>query len=842
MVKSLKIEEKVWWAMNQWLVAWRNLMRRKLRSFLTMMSIVIGVASTFAVIAAVDSAEKAFPVYLKEAFGKADFNLNGTDAYFSEKVYRETSKLDGTVPVAVLKENTKLHLEQHGISSIQKRVTISGYSNLDTPVTDFKLIKGSLTSGGAVITDRTAKVWKVDVGDTISFDTEKGVKRIEVSAIVKYTKELMGPSTWTMAKYHPWSVAVPLNVVQDWYDLSGKIDNVQIKVKNQSSLGAVEQELDNFVKQYDGIYMQPVVIDFESQFKALDSFFLALYIAGFLGIALSAFIIFNSLYVSIKERKNEFAVLKTIGYTPSQIQTMVLSEVILLSFIGTVIGLLLGYGLGLGLKSLIFMIYSVYDESSMVLAKGVIVAVLAGLLVPIIAALHPIRQAGKISVIEVLKENRAAALKPKRWLGVIGVLLIISGFFIKHLLLVVPLMIGIALVFPYLFKLFNFLLKTLYRVVFGFTGEMATRNLNRNLGRTSMTSVILCLGIAMIVLMSSLNSALLQTYEKVIYSSYGGNLDIMFHHVEKEDLGRLKNINGVADATTYSWQAVVWDLQDQKRKLPVFGVGEEWIDRFPLFTAESRSNSELIKKLKANEIILDRISYDVWGGKIGETITLETLKGTQSFKVAAVVDTMKNSGYGAFMKEETFKESFGIKYERNALVIKDENTGPVQLRERIFDQFGERIEEMFGPEDWVTVISATYTGSFSIINGLVILSIIVSGIGITNTLLISIMERIREIGMMRAVGITRRQIIGMILLEGFGIGLAATVIGSLFGILLIYITSTFMEVNSLTFDFGISWTIILFTSLFGIVVSLISSFTPASKAAKTPLIEALRYE
>ncbi|MFJ5717979.1 FtsX-like permease family protein [Neobacillus sp. NPDC093127] len=828
--------------MNLWLVAWRNLMRRKLRSFLTIMSIVIGVGSTFAVIAAVDSAEKAFPVYLKSAFGKADFNLNGTEAYFSEDVYKKVEKLDQTESVAILKKNTKLNMKVDGISSIQKRVDLSGYSDLDTPVTEFKVIKGNLTSGGAVITDRTAKVWKKDVGDTISFNTDKGTQRIKITAIVKYTVELMGPSSWSMANYHPWSVAVPLTVVQDWYGLSGKIQNIQVKAVNGAGINQVEKELDQFVKQVDGIYMQPVVIDFDAQFKTLDSFFLALYIAGFLGIALSAFIIFNSLYVSIKERKNEFAVLKTIGYTSSQIQGMVMFEVILLSIIGTAVGLLIGYGLGLGLKSLIFLIYGIHDESSMVLAKGVIISLLAGLFVPVIASLHPIRQAGRVSVIEVLKENRAASFKSKKWLGIIGILLIATGFFIKSLLLVVPLMIGIALVFPYLYKLFDFLLRPIYKLLFGFTGEMATRNLNRNIGRTSMTSVILCLGIAMIVLMSSLNSALLQTYERIIYSSYGGNLDIMLHHIEKEDLEKLKNTEGVADATTYSLQAVVWDHQDKKRQLPVFGVGKEWIDRFPLFTTTGKAPGELIKNLNKDEIILDKISYGVWGGKIGETITLQTLGGTRLFKVAAVVDTMKNSGYGAFMQEENFKEHFGVKYERNALVLKSENASPLQLRENIFAQFGERIESMFGPEDWVTVIGATYTGSFSIINGLIILSIIVSGIGITNTLLISIMERIREIAMMRSVGVTSRQIIGMVLLEGFGIGLAATVIGTLFGILLIYITSTFMEVNSLTFDFGVSCLILLFTSLFGIVVSLVSSFTPASRAAKTKLSEALRYE
>ncbi|MBS4196235.1 FtsX-like permease family protein [Lederbergia citri] len=828
--------------MNHWLVAWRNLMRRKLRSFLMIVSIVIGVASTFAVVAAVDSAEKAFPIFLKNAFGKADFNINGTEAYFSEEVHQDIKKLESMSSIAVLKENTNIEIEGANKSPIQKRVVLSGYSDLDTPVTGFKVVEGSLNNGGAVITDRTARVWKVNVGDTISFKTDSGIQSIKVSAIVKYTVELMGPSSWSMANYHPWSVAVPLKVVQDWYRLPGKIDNIQVKVKDVSTLKTVESQLEQFVKNYDGIYMQPVVIDFESTFKTLDSFFLALYIAGFLGIVLSAFIIFHSFYVSMKERKNEFAVLKTVGYTPSDIRAMVLAEVILISILGTTIGLLLGYAFGLGLKSLIFLIYSVY-EGGMVLMKGLILSALAGLLVPILAALYPMRQAVNVSVIEVVKENRATAFKPSKWLAFIGILLIASGFFIKHLLLIVPLMIGIIFVFPYLFKLFEFFLKkVVYKPLFRFSGELAANNLNRNLGRTSMTSVILCLGITMIILMSSLNSALLQTYEKVIYSSYGGNLDIMFHHVEKEDLETLKNIEGVDGAITYSMQSVIWSLGDQKRKLPVYGVGEEWIDRFSLFTSPDMSNSERIKQLQSDEILLDKISYDVWGGTFGESILLDTLQGLKAYKVVGIVDSMKNSGYGAFMKEEAFKESFGLKYERNALVIKDEDTSPLELRKRIFDQFGERIEEMFGPEDWVAVIKATFTGSFTIINGLVVLAIIVSGIGITNTLLISVMERIREIGMMRAVGVSRRQIVGMILLEGLGIGLAATIIGSLFGILLIYITSTFLEVSSLTFDFGISWGIIFATTLFGLSVSLISSFAPASRAAKTKLSEALRYE
>lgn len=823
-----------------WSIAWRNLLRRKRRTILTLLSILIGVASTFAVIAAVDSTEKAFPIYLKQAFGKSDFNLYGTEAYFSEEVFEAARNIESATAIALLKENTKLHIDKEDVTSIQKRVVLSGYSHLDSPITNFKVVSGSLSSEGAVITDKAAGVMQLEVGQSMSFETDQGIKTIPVTAIVKYTAELMGPSNWSMAKYHHWSVAVPLTVLQDWFDLSGKVQSVLVKAASGTSLEQLEKQVDALTKRYEDIYMQPVTIDYNTNIK--DSFFLSLYIAGFLGIALSAFVIFNSLYVSVNERRKEFAAMKTIGYTPNQLQQMVLVEVVLFSIIGTAVGLIAGYGFALVLKEVVFMVFGIHDLVVMELWKGLLVATVAGMLVPVIASYVPIRQAGKVSVISVLQGSNVEKTKAKLWITMLGAVLVASAFFIEHLLLVVPLLMGVALLFPHLYRAVSFLLKPVYRYVLGFSGEVAMRNLDRNRARTAMTSLVLCLGISMIVLMSSLNWAMLQTYERVIFATYGGNLDIMFHHIEEDDLSTIRSLKGVTDAQTYALNSAIWIEDGQKRRLPIFGVSEEWIDRFPMFEAEGATQSEVIGQLGSDEIVLDRISYGVWGGNVGEEISLQTLNGEQSFKVVAVVDSMKNSGYSAFMNEHHFGTQFGLKYERNALVLKDAETSPLQLRERVFNAFGERAEEMWGPEDWVTVIGLQNTSSFSIINGLIVLSLIVSGIGITNTLLINIMERIRELGMMRAVGVTRRQVIRMIQWEGMAFGLAASIIGCMVGILLIFITSSFLQVNSLTFDFQISWVIVLACGLFGLVISLFASMSPARKAAKTPLGEALRYE
>ncbi|WP_276356921.1 FtsX-like permease family protein [Cohnella caldifontis] len=826
--------------MNAWQIAWRQLKRRKLRTWLTILSIVIGTASALAVISAVDSAKSAFPLYLKAAFGKADFTLNGTDTYFPQSVQPEVEKLAGLISIAGAKQNTKLHLDKEGVSAIQKRVDLTGYSRMDTPLTNFKVVKGSLTEGGAVITDRTARVWKVEPGDTIAFDTDKGTREIRVSAVVRYTVELMGPGSWMMAKFHPWSVAVPLPVLQDWFDLNGKIQSIQIKSDAGADLDQVGKQLDALAKRLGSVYVQPVVLDYSTQFKEINTFFLLLYLAGFLGIALSAFIIFHSMYVSMKERRKEFAAMKTIGYTPEQLRGFVLIEVALMSIIGTAAGLVIGLGLAQLLKTVIFMVFSVYDQPTLELSKGVAIAVLAGLLVPIAAALYPIRQASRVSVAEVLKEHAATNASRRVWPAAWGVLLIVAAFFIKHLLLIVPLMIGATLIFPYLFDLFVRLMRPMLRR--GFSGRLAAGNLSRNQGRTAMTSVILCLGIAMIVLMSSLNSALIQSFERVIHASYGGNLDVHLHHIEDTDLEKMKAIPGVADAETYPLHEAVWMKDGQKRKMLVYGVDPVRADKFPLFTVTGNTPSKLIGQLKPDEIVLDRIAFGAWGGEIGQTIELAALHGTKSFKVAAVVDTMKNNGFGAFLSKENFRETFGLKYEKNILVIKDDVTTPVQLRERIFNQYGERVMDMFGPEDWVSVVGSTYTGSFAVIDFLVVLSIVISGIGIANTLLMNIMERVRELGMMRAVGVTRRQVVRVVRMEALGIGLAATLIGLLLGVVLIYVTSTFVEIHSLTYNFGVPWIILLAIALFGLAVTWLASFMPASRAAKTDLSEALRYE
>ena len=154
--------------MKQWRVAWRNLMRRKWM-FLTFMSISDRGRLHIWCDCSCGYGRKIISHLFKGSLCKGRFQERRTEAYFSEDVYQRMSSSQDYTAVSMLKESMKVMSEEEGVSDIQKRVVVTGYSQLDTAATDFKVIDGDLKAGGAVITDRTAKVWGSEVGDTISF-------------------------------------------------------------------------------------------------------------------------------------------------------------------------------------------------------------------------------------------------------------------------------------------------------------------------------------------------------------------------------------------------------------------------------------------------------------------------------------------------------------------------------------------------------------------------------------------------------------------------------------------------------------------------------------------------
>lgn len=175
-----------------------------------------------------------------------------------------------------------------------------------------------------------------DIGDTVTF---KGLGEIKVTGIVGFTSWLASPNSWEEAEGRSFRVMMDLDTLQEWTGLTDQISYIRLQHEGgKDRLSQYQDELNR-----TPLYVQPVVID-DLRNNDVDGLYSVFYLVSILALFISGFIIFNMIYSSVIERKKEFSIMKSLGYTNFNVFKLVFMEVFLLSLIGTVIALPLGYG------------------------------------------------------------------------------------------------------------------------------------------------------------------------------------------------------------------------------------------------------------------------------------------------------------------------------------------------------------------------------------------------------------------------------------------------------------------------------------------------------------------
>jgi putative ABC transport system permease protein len=193
------------------------------------------------------------------------------------------------------------------------------------------------------------------------------------------------------------------------------------------------------------------------------------------------------------------------------------------------------------------------------------------------------------------------------------------------------------------------------------------------------------------------------------------------------------------------------------------------------------------------------------------------------------------------MSDASFSD-IGIRYARDGVILADPNADLRGIKERLIHTFSERLSYVQTMDEYLTHRLEAASSPLTLINLLLTLMMAVSGIGLLNTLIIQVLERTREIGVMRAVAYTRRQVVKMIVSEGLITGSTGTLAGIALGLYLSCTVLFSREVTGQTLPLTISWPVILGSAAFGLIVSLIASWIPAVKGGSIRLSEALRHE
>ena len=303
-----------------------------------------------------------------------------------------------------------------------------------------------------------------------------------------------------------------------------------------------------------------------------------------------------------------------------------------------------------------------------------------------------------------------------------------------------------------------------------------------------------------------------------------------------EDITKLLSYHGITDVERFTEATpITWETVDErKRQFSVISVS----DNGPVVFINPQEK-DLYKKLKQkSSVLLGSRAFDEWGGKIGQSLQMNTPTGKQYFEVVGVVTTSHHSGYVAFMDSTHLNEEFGWENSFDLLLTVD-NHAIDSIRDQLWSDFGGHLSKVQSAEDEVESTTSALTGMNELIVVMLFIIIGLASIGTANTLLINTYERKSEIGTMRALGFTKQQIRNMIFAEGFLIGLSGAIGGSVAGVVLLYITSKSKLMDGFI-SFQLPINNIILAMIAGVSLSLFAAWIASKTVSKIDIQSSLK--
>jgi putative ABC transport system permease protein len=847
-------------------VALKGLAARKLRALLTAFAVVIGVAMVAGTFMLTDTLQKSFSGLFTESTANTDAVVSG-----KEVVKNSTSGSGVTIPASLLTKVRALpevgaavgevNPQEANVADIygrdgKKAARESVGASVDAANARFsplRLKTGSWPRGpGDVVIDvgsATKKHYKV--GDSVVIGTLGKKHTYKVTGTVSFgSVDSLG-----LASIAAWDV----KTAQTLLHRQGRYDSLSIAAKASSSPAAVVRA----VKPLLGASLQ--VKDAKAQAdenadnlnEGLRTIKLFLLAFGFIALLVGAFVIFNTLSITVAQRTREYATLRTLGASRKQVMRSVKLEGLVIGFVASVIGLVVGIGIAKGLISLFGAMGVELPKASTVIATHTItISLLLGTGITLLASIIPARRATRVPPIAAVREGatlpktRLAGHSANAGIGVTVASLAAISFGIfgsgvsgaaVGLLVgggVLGLFAGIALLAPRLVKPLARVIGLPARRAGGVAGEIASANAIRNPSRTASTAAALMIGLTLVTVVAVLGSGLRVSTEKAVSEQItadyvvDGKQELPFRAAEGDALER---IDGVTAAThVRSDRAVV-----HGKEHVVTGIDPATIAHFYRFDWSKGSSNRTLAQLGPDGALVTKGYADNEHVKVGDRLAAETPSGAKAtLTVRGIYDvpaTKPLLGEVA-VSQATFDKGFA--QPKNGLTLLDANAAAGTKIKSTANGFGDATFHTGAgfPKD-ATKDMATMLAMLYVLLGF---SVIVSLFGMVNTMVLSVFERTREIGMLRTIGMTRRQARRMIRHESVITALIGAALGLGLGVFLSALITQALDDADLALSIPIA-PLVVFT-LVAALAGIGAAIMPARRASRLNVLDALQYE
>jgi putative ABC transport system permease protein len=853
-------------------LALRQVQARRMRALLTAAGIVLGVGMILGVLLLAATINRTFSDLFDSVYGKTDLVVAGSSSSGEDALRASTlRKVRRTEGVAraegrILSVFTLVQGDGLAPPDASEQVNVAGSRERRTDgLTDARTVAGHPPRHGLEISlqEPWADANGIGAGDRIRLATPDGTKRFQVTGLFEFSTGLdFGGQGFAV---------MPLAPARKVMDEPRTFDEVNVVVEGgEDSIAATERALRRVLPR--GVDVETPERKSEDVEAQLQAFNTILYFFAAMALFVGGFLIFNSFNMTIFQRTREIGMLRTLGASRGRITASVLREALLLGVIGAVLGLGLGLVVALGLvelmRSLDFPVGKL--EVTTVAPIG---AVATGLATAILGALTPARRAGRTSPIRAVlgTEGLRARLRPRR--VVVGLALILLGLAgawwlgaadetttavaAAGMVGTIAIFFGFALVAPFVIRPLVRALSWPVRGLFPVEGRLAADAARSDPGRTAATATALMIGLALVVAVNSIGSSFLTTIAEEFDRSFARDLTVQpagfapgegpQQTIAKSLRHRLRRI---PEAEVVARERFLYTQElpgprgerDSDGLLVAFDPLEyEVVDETDI---EGASRHEAFVGLEHGQVTLGKGHAEEIDLEVGDSITLDGPSGSLRTKVAGIVETVVFGGQTVGMSLETMREIWGASGDSElALKATSAEARPVLERkvERVVRRDYPNLA-VLSNEELKADVEAQVNEQFGIFYAIVGVAIFASLFGIVNTLSMSVIERTREIGVLRALGASRWQVRRSIANESVVIGLIGALLGIAVGAGLGYALLQGLSSGVPGVQYRPPLSTMVAVGIAGVVLGLIASIVPARRAARLDVIRAISYE
>ena len=652
----------------------------------------------------------------------------------------------------------------------------------------------------------------------------------------------------------------------------GRVSGISIDLADGASVDTVKSEITKVVP--DGTQVKTRAELIKEQNKTIESQlgFIQTFLMVFVVIAMfvGSFIIMNSFAMSVRQRVKEFALLRAVGASPGSVFGVVFLQAVVIGVVGSALGVAAGAGLLAGLAKLL-------DAMGMPLLEGtgltgpiIAISLAVGLAVTVVGALLPAREAALTHPVEAMRGVSGSREKSLVLRTILGGLLLAAGAAaiaaawvnadLEQRRLIMGLgaggvILGLLIVSPTLARPMVAALGLPFRVLRP-SGRLAVRNIVHNPRRTANTSGALMVGMALVcagaTLAASFNASTADTVNKSLKADLlvqPATMSTTNIGLSAEKAKDLAAIDGVKESSPYAMYFTAVTLPDGSQNpnnLAIVIEPDTYSRAYDL-----RVSSGSLSDLDATHVAVKKDQ----NLKLGDKLTFSGPNGSAEVTVGAIVNPPQGTGNNYYIPPEV-AAAVGSWSSLSAstdpahvldspagmfLTVKDGvdvETVRKQARSIVADTY---LYTAVDADEFSNQIGQSVNQMLAVLYGLLGLSIVIAILGIVNTLVLSVSERTREIGLMRAVGLGKAQLAGEIITESVLTALYGTVLGGATGVVLAAALKKVLENQGLK-TLSIPWGQMVGMLVLSVVVGVVAALWPALRASRTPVLDAIATE